>query len=247
VLPEQAPGGPGKPLPGTPGDGAQPQPAPGASVKPDGSRVFRLPGAVVLFWAWVVFAVANLVDIAISGRDRTSVQIAIGLVVVTAVMYACALRPRVITDSDGITVLNPLRDHRIPWGSVTAIDLGDSVQVHCRREPGAKKAEKVIYSWALYSPRRARYRAELRSRTPGWGPRRHTSSVSQSYGRMPAEAAELKRKSSAEIMCRELGDIARQARESGAVAGPRVATWAWPALVAIAVPAAALALVIVIR
>ena len=122
--------------------------------------MFRLPGPVVLWWAWVAFAVANLVDLAIQGHNRTSLQIGVGLIAITGVVYVCALRPRVRTDADGLTVLNPIRDYRVPWGRVGEIYLGESVEVHC--SPGETFGGKQVHSWALYSPRRSRLRAELR-------------------------------------------------------------------------------------
>jgi hypothetical protein len=152
------PAGQNAPQPAGPGvrqptGATAPQPAGATASQPAGpgvrqpgeQKTFRLPGAVVAWWAWVVFAVACLLDIAFTGRNHTAAEIAVTVVFITGLIYACALRPRVVTDADAITVQNPLRDHRIPWGSVTAVDLRESVQVHCAREPGAKRG-KVIHS-----------------------------------------------------------------------------------------------------
>jgi hypothetical protein len=203
-------------------------------------KVFRLTGPVVLWWAWVVFAVANLVDLAIQGHDRTSFQIAVGLVAVTGVVYACALRPRVITDADGLTMLNPLREYRVPWSRVSEIYLGESVQVHC--SAGATASGKVLHSWALYSPRRSRLKAEVRGRR--WD--RNSRSRPGGYDRLPAEAREAVKQHPAELMAREIQGLAQKARQRGAADGAVVAGWAWLSLAAVLVPALALALVIVI-
>ncbi len=195
----------------------------------------------MLWWAWVVFAVANLVDLAVQGHDRTSLQIAVALLAITGLVYACALRPRVITDSDGLTMLNPIRDYRVPWGRVSDIYLGESVQVHC--SPGASSAKvKVLHSWALYSPRRSRLKAEVRGRR--WD--RNQASRPGGYGRMPVEARETAKQTSVELMAREIQGMARQAREQGAADGPVVPSWAWPSLAAFGVPALVLVLLIVI-
>jgi hypothetical protein len=207
--------------------------------QPAGQKMFRLPGAVVAWWAWVIFAVACLLDIAFTGRNHTAAEIAMTIVFITGLIYACALRPRVVTDADAITVTNPLRDHRIPWGSVTAVDLRESVQVHCAREPGAKRG-KVIHSWALYAHRRQRLRQELLAH--GNDRRRLPRSALTSYGQ-PSDT-EKKKPSAAQLMATQLDEMARQARERGAPAGPCVVTWAWPPAVAIAAPAVALVLVI---
>lgn len=222
--------------PARPGSG----PDGSGTAAPGTSKVFRLPGAVVLWWVWVVFALVNLADLAIQGHDRTSVQIAIGLLAITGLVYACALRPRVITDADGIALLNPIRDCRVPWGLVSDIYLSESVQVHC--SPGAAAKVKVLHSWALYSPRRSRLRAEVRGNR--W--ERSPASRPSGYGRMPAEAREAAKQTTVELMAREIQSMASQARERGAAGGAIVRSWAWSSLAAFGVPALTLALVIAI-
>ena len=238
--PDPASPPPAEPAP--PAAGPAPRPAErGAPLSEP--RTFRLPGAIVAWWAWVILAAACLADIGITGRSHTAAEIAATVLFVTGLVYACALRPRVIADSGGITVQNPLRDHRIPWGSVTGVDLKESVQVHCAPEPGAPRG-KVIHSWALYHQRRSRLRSELlkqgrdRRRLPH-------SSVAPDSGMSP-ETQKLLNQPAAQIMAAQLDDLAREARERGAAAGPRVVTWAWPAVAAIVVPAVVLVLVITV-
>jgi len=223
----------------------QQEPASGSALE-DKKKVFRLPGPIVLWWAWVVFAVANLADLAIQGHDATSVQIAIGLAAVTGVVYMCALRPRVITDADGLTMLNPVREYRVPWGRVSDVYLGESVQIHCSEEtpaaaPSAAKG-KVLHSWALYSPRRSRLKAEVRGRRMDRG----LASRPGNYTRMPVEAREAAKQHPAELMAREIQSLAQRARERGVPDGPVVASWAWSSLAAVLVPVLVLALVIAI-
>src|SRR5712691_6198796 len=201
---------------------------------PGERKVFRLPGALIAWWAWVIFAAANLVDLAITGRDHTAAEIAVSLAVITGLVYACALRPRVIADSGGITVQNPFRDHRVPWGSVTSVNLAESVQVHCAQEPGAERP-KVIHCWALYAQRRNRLRQELRGQGSS---RRRLPRVyppSSSYGQMPADAQKMVDEPAAKLMAKQLDELAASARNHDAAAGPRVASWAWQPAVAIAV------------
>ena len=212
------------------------------ALKLDQSKVFRLPGAVVAWWAWVIFAAANLIDLAIQGRSHTAAEIAAALAVTTGLVYACALRPRVVADPGGITVMNPLRDHRVPWGSVTAVDLAESVRVHFTPEAGATR-EKVIHSWALHARRPNRLKTDLLRQG---GRRRLPLSSVESYGR-PASAAEaIAKQSAAQIMAVQLDQLAREARERGAAAGPRVVSWAWTPIAAMVAPAIALALVVAV-
>jgi hypothetical protein len=215
-------------------------PQPATSAKPQGEvKVFRLPGAVVAWWAWLIFAVACLADVVITGRNHTAAEIAVALVLVTGVLYACALRPRVIADAFGITVMNPLRDHRIPWGSVAAVDLKESVQVHCVKEPGAKRG-KVIHSWALYSQRRSRLRNELL----GQSDRRRLPRSPFDASDSSSEAQKISRQPAAQIMASQLEDLVNDARNRGAAAGPRVVTWAWQPAAAMLLPAILLVIVI---
>jgi hypothetical protein len=204
-------------------------------------KVFQLPGAIVAWWGWAVIAVACLGDIAFTGRNHTGAEVASTVLLVTGVVYACALRPRVVAGPSGITVQNPFRDHLVPWGSVVHVDLAESVQVHCEREPGAKRA-KVIHSWALYAQRRQRLRSELLKQ----GDRRRLprSVVSSSYGGPEAEA--IQKQVTAKIMAEQLDQLVRDAQRQGAPAGPRVVTWAWPSAAAIAAAAVLLTLVLTV-
>jgi hypothetical protein len=238
-------GGPAPPPSADPAPSAA-GPAPRRPAEPGAPlsepRTFRLPGAIVAWWAWVILAVACLADIALTGRNHTAAEIAAAVLLVTGLVYTCALRPRVIADSASITVRNPLRDHRIPWGSVTGVDLKESVRVHCVPEPGAKRG-KVIHSWALYHQRRSKLRSELLRQ----GDRRRLPRSSFAADpRMSDEAQKLLRQPAAQIMAAQLDDLAREARERGAAAGPRVVSWAWPAVAAIVVPAVLLVLVITV-
>jgi len=221
----------------------QQEPASGSALEQK-KKVFRLPAPIVLWWAWVVFAVVNLGDLAIQGHDRTSFQIAIGLVAVTGVVYACAFRPRVITDADGLTMLNPVREYRVPWARVSDVYLGESVQIHCSAAAAAPAPAKgkVLHSWALYSPRRSRLKAEVRGRRMD----RNLISRPGNYARMPVEARAVAKQHPAELIAREIQGMAQKARERGAPDGPVVASWAWSSLAAVLVPALVLALVIAI-
>jgi Bacterial PH domain len=224
---------------GAASDGA----AAAASLQP---KTFRLPGARVVWWIWVVFAAANIIDLAIDGRNHTGAVITATLVLITGLVYACALRPRVVADADGLVMENPFRDHRVPWGSVARVDLRESVQIHCAAGSAGTK-ERILYSWALFAPRRARYRsfrggqnfANSRSRSPigsRFGP-------TPGYGKLPQEAAELQKQNTAQIMAKEIDGLCRQAKERGAAGGPRIVRWAWQPLVAVGVPLLALILV----
>ena len=126
-----------------------------------GPQVFRSATAILVWWVWVLFAVANLIDLAVQGHDRLSLVAAAILVLVTGIAYVTAQRPRVIADTAGLTIVNPLRDHHIGWAGVTQVDLADLLRVHCRRGPDDTK---IIYSWAVHYSRRRKAAAEVKAR-----------------------------------------------------------------------------------
>lgn len=204
----------------------------------DGKTVFRRGTPFVIFWAWVAFAIFNLIQVVIPGHDYFSLELLFGLLALTGLAYASALRPRVIADDDAIVVHNPFRDHLIRWGAVEGIYLGDSVEISCKRP--APKKEKTVYCWALYSGRRSRLRAQQRS---NWSQRRESRrGLPQALGRtgLPAEAEELAKKDAVELMAAELGRRSTQGHDRGVPDAVLENRWAWLPLASTLVPAAVL-------
>jgi hypothetical protein len=226
----------------------------------DGRTVFRLMPPLVLWWVWVAFALANVIDLIVQSHDWFSVEVAAVLLLVTGLMYVCTLRPRVITDARGLTVLNPFRDYQVPWGGVSGVYLGDSVEIQCARP--APRPEKTVYSWALYSPRRSRARAELRSGAGGrkWRQRHDyraqgryetgagaSRQATPSFARMPDKARELASQHPSHIMAAELARRCDEARQAGVPGGVVQGRWAWLPIASVVLPVALLIVVIVAR
>lgn len=219
---------------------AQPAPpATGAAQRPpwkagaDGRTVFRRGTPFVVWWVWVAFAIFNLAEIAIPDHDYFSLEVTAGVLVVTGIMYACTLRPRVLADDDGVVVLNPFQDHRIRWGALNGVYLGDSVELGCARR--APKKEKTVYCWALYSGRRSRFKSQLRSergraRIYGAGAAR----------RAQAEAQQLAQQDIVHLMAGEIGRRSTAAKDRGVPGAVLESAWAWLPLVYVLVPAALL-------
>lgn len=137
-------------------------------------QTFRSPTAPVVWVVWLLFAAANWVDLAIQGRDHFSTVAAAVLLLATGFAYVTTQRPRIIADKAGITVRNPLRDHRIGWAGVTKVDLADLLRVHCDWAPdGPGQHTKVISAWAVPYSRRRKLSAEAKARR---GPRPRRSS-----------------------------------------------------------------------
>ncbi|MGH3277843.1 MAG: hypothetical protein ACRDNW_01730 [Trebonia sp.] len=130
----------------------------------DGREVFRSVGATVVWWAWAAFAAANLIDLAVQGRDHLSLVAAFILLFVTGLVYIAAKRPRIIADAGGLTITNPLRDHRVGWAAVTGADPTDLLRIRCEWPADEGTRRQAIYSWGVHSSRRRQVAAEMRAR-----------------------------------------------------------------------------------
>jgi hypothetical protein len=226
--------------------------------------VFRSPLAVLAWWLWVAFAVANWADLAVQGRDRFSLLVALGLLLITGVVYTVALRPRVIAGDEGLTIVNPLRDHQIGWAAVSAIEATELVRVRCEWPAG----KRVIYAWAVHSSRRSeaatRMRAARRASSyrPAGGPglraaRRSAAGLADGAPGAGAVAGETEPGGagsfglSADRVLRVLtqaksgsaGSRATGSSDAGLGAQAPASRWHWPSVAAITGPAVALLIV----
>jgi hypothetical protein len=236
---------------------------------PEGNReVFRLAPPLILWWVWVAFAVANVADFAIEGAPaRFATVVSAILVAITGLAYALALRPRVIAEPSGLTIVNPFRDRHVPWAAITAVDTGDWVRVHYA--PGAaapdtsrsSAASKAVSCWALYVSARTKRRA---ARPPRPAPSRRsgllrTLSYSSAFAapgpepgyadrsRLPEEAKYLASLPPAKAIAVLLDTRAdrERARAAPETQGkPVTARWSWPPIAAVVLPALALLIVL---
>jgi hypothetical protein len=220
---------------------------------PDADReVFRSPGSIVLSWAWLIVAVITLADLAVQGRDRAAVITALLIIAISSVVYGCAWRPRIVADSAGVTLANPLRDYRVPWGAVTNVDVVNSVRVHCAPTPGASTG-KIIYSWAVQSSPSSARRAARRTGLSGQRPRLTRSArslrntppgASSGYGQIPQPARDALDRTSAEFTAARLAERAQQATiQQDAAAARPLARWAWGPIAAMLISTAVLLIV----
>ena len=193
---------------------------------PDSEReVFRSAGSTILSWAWFVVAVIILVDLAVQGRDHAALVTAVLVLAITGVVYACAWRPKIVADSSGITVINPVRDHQVPWVAVRKVDVVNAVRVHCEPAPGAPRG-RVLYSWAVQSsPRSARKTALRREASsqprPRLSPRPRSlqpppGAAPRGYGELPEPAKDALERSSTEFTAGRLAERAQHARRAAA-------------------------------
>src|ERR1700733_12308437 len=140
-------------------------------AEPDGRQVFRSPIATLVWWIWVLFAVGNLIDLAVQGRDHLSAVAACTLLLITGIVYATAQRPRIIADDDGLAIVNPLRVHQVGWPAVVGFDATELLRMRCSwlTQDGAESEMRGFYAWAAHPSRRRQVAAERRTQTQARG------------------------------------------------------------------------------
>ncbi|HEU5156366.1 MAG TPA: PH domain-containing protein [Streptosporangiaceae bacterium] len=181
-------------------------------------QVFRSTPSFVFAWLWMAFAAANLVDLAVRGRDVTSVIAAGSLLLGAGVAYVIGLRPRVVADDAGLWLHNPLRDVRLPWSAVDKVETTDAIEV--------RSGDRTFRAYALQVSPRARARAKSRPRRDAMLPDHVAEHVK---GRLPIDFA-----------VEQLNDLATRNRGEEPAAPPSVSL-SWFAIATLAVPAAVLA------
>jgi Bacterial PH domain len=158
-------------------------------------EVLRLAGPVIMWWIWVVFVAANAIDFAAQGLSspRFGAVVSAVLLFVTGLAYTLALRPRVITNGAGVTVLNPFRTHHVPWRLIKSVDTAEWVRIRYAASastdqdstaqdstaqasappaPGGPDdgddgtQTKTLHCWALYVSARARRKIALGTPRP---------------------------------------------------------------------------------
>jgi PH (Pleckstrin Homology) domain-containing protein len=204
---------------------------------------FRSPFAVAIWWLWALFALGNLIDLAVQGRNHGSVDTAFAVLLITGVVYTAALRPRIVADSGGMTLANPLRDHRVGWAAVVGIDAAELIRVRCKwpLDDGGT-GSRAIYSWAVHSSRRKQAAARMRERRRA----ARAAPGARGFGAFgaPPEAARPPAPTAADAdhVITALTALADQARAAAPDerAVPPVSTWNWMAVALIVVPALAL-------
>lgn len=215
----------------------------GKAATERGRQAFRSPFAIAIWWLWVLFALGNLIDLAVQGRDHLSLVAAFVLLLITGIVYTAAQRPRIVADDDGLTVANPLRDHRIGWTAISAVDAIDLLRVRCEWPDG----RRTIYAWAVHSSRRRQLASQMREERRKSRPRRMIGGFGGFAAQAQYDSAAARRApTDADQVVTALAARAEQARS--AIPRPQpvppVSSWQWQPIAAIVVPALALVIAI---
>ncbi|WP_433464555.1 PH domain-containing protein [Spirillospora sp. CA-128828] len=205
----------------------------------------RSTGGRVAAYAWLVFAVLNFVDlfVGITGDpdySLTTFAITFLLLFGCGIAYTVGLRPMIAGDDEGITVRNPLRDVRAPWGAVRKIEGKNAVTVSFTGPDGTDLETRA---WVLQTSPRAQAKAEARAQKEA----RKGESLDL-RGRTPTKYAAQQ--------LNELRDRHRPKARSGAPDKAAAAkaeepatgevTWSLPAVAAVTVPLVVLITLVVV-
>jgi hypothetical protein len=172
------------------------------------------------------------------------------LLFVTGVVYVTARRPRVIVDADGVTVVNPVGDHRVGWPAIVTADATELLRLRCEWPDGDRTGRRAIYAWAVSSSRRRQVAAEMRARRQSRRGARGFGGSGLSgaggpggYGAPPTQPPELATLGvDADRVVATITARAVQARldAPGALATAPASTCNWPAIAAVVIPGLAL-------
>jgi hypothetical protein len=220
----------------------------GAPGEATGEReMFRLNAPVVIFYIWLAFAALNVVDLALQAKPRFALEISLVVLTITGVAYACGLRPRVIADSRGLTVINPIREWHVPWSSLRAVDVRDWVRFTCAGR------SRPVESWALFATARVKRNYTQRARD--------YTAKTPSTNRLPHEARRLMSQPAVVVIANHIESrlrteeaAAKRAQKAAAKAGEApsndesgvTARWAWLSIAAVVVPVVALVITLLV-
>lgn len=208
----------------------------------------RSTGGRVAAYAWLVFAALNLIDIVFGvtgdpSLSATTFGIGALLLLGCGVAYTVGLRPAIIGDDDGVALRNPLRDVRVPWAAVRRIEGANALTVRFTAADGTEAASRA---WVHQTSPRAQAKAEARARKEQTGGRSQGVDL---RGRTPSAYAaeqltEMRDRPRPKARSGAPDEAAAAEAESGDAHG--TVSWSVPALAALAVPAAALIVIVIV-
>lgn len=184
-------------------------------------EVFRsgVPRLLAGVW-WVVSAVA-LVDIALHGRDRESLTVALTIVASDLAFYAGAWRPAVLLHARHVVIVGAVRDRSVKLAAVTGAETRGALKVHV--------GDRTVTTATVTASARESSRAALGVRQPPVGGRAAEPSSGQrrmDQGTIDAAAGATQ----AGYAASRIREHAERARRDGVDPGPPpgIATrWVW--------------------
>ncbi|MEV4468778.1 PH domain-containing protein [Nonomuraea sp. NPDC049504] len=195
-------------------------------------QTYRSKTAYVLAWIWLVFVALNVVDLVVRFSGKASLVALAVLAVLTALVYAVALRPATVLTEEGLVGRNPFRTTFLPWASIDDVGVSHSINVRYGDD-------QVLRLWTPMSSARERAKAQRRG-APAQQRGRFATEPALSKGEQAAAEA-FAGKTHADWVGDQIRDRAESAKRRSKEAGPARVTWSYDSIAALVV---ALALVI---
>ena len=103
----------------------------------------RITGVVVM-----VIGVIGLIDIVLEWRTVGGLEVAALIGILMVLAYVGLVRPSVTLRPENLLIRNHIRDHTVPWGKITDVDVTDILRVHTEnarlRAPGVQVLMKDL-------------------------------------------------------------------------------------------------------
>ncbi|TCM46602.1 PH domain-containing protein [Kribbella sp. VKM Ac-2568] len=103
----------------------------------------RITGAVVM-----AIGVIGLIDIVLEWRTLGGLEVAALIGILMVLAYVGLVRPSVTLRPENLLIRNHIRDHTVPWGKITDVDVTDILRVHTEdarlRAPGVQVAMRDL-------------------------------------------------------------------------------------------------------
>ena len=103
----------------------------------------RITGVVVM-----AIGVVGLIDIVLEWRTLGGLEVAALIGILMVLAYVGLVRPSVTLRPENLLIRNHIRDHTVPWGDITDVDVTDILRVQTEnarlRAPGVQVAMRDL-------------------------------------------------------------------------------------------------------
>ncbi|SEG99515.1 PH domain-containing protein [Nonomuraea solani] len=189
-------------------------------------QTYRARTAYVMAWVWIAFVAFNVYDLIARYSGKSSLVALAVLGVLTALVYAVALRPATVFTEEGLVGRNPFRTTFLPWAAIDDVTVSHSINVR-------HGEERVLRLWTPMSSARERARAQRRG-VPKVERGRFKTEPTLSRSEQAAVEA-FAGKTHADWVADQIRDRAESARRRDETAAPVRVTWAYDAIAVLAV------------
>ncbi|MFB4266485.1 PH domain-containing protein [Nonomuraea sp. GTA35] len=184
-------------------------------------QTYRSRTAFVLAWVWLAFVAFNVWDLIVRFNGKPSLVALAVLGVLTALVYAVALRPATVFTEEGLVGRNPFRTTFLPWAAIEDVTVSHAITVQ-------HGDERVLRLWTPMSSARERAKAQRRGTA---GEQRGRFKTEPTLPRAEQAAVEaFAGKTHADWVGDQIRERAESARRRGEEAAPARVSWSYDSI-----------------